>query len=151
MDAKERAIWYLNSRMATCGQMRQYLRRKGYEDDEIDPVIEELKEYGYLDDLKYSRLFIEAGFEKGRGIDRIRRELRGKGVENDIIALAEEEIEKPDEFQMALEIGERIMENIDANELEYEEKEKIKARIARRLAARGYSPDVIYRVIGRLL
>jgi len=151
MDPMERAVRYLNARMSTCHQMKMYLRRKGYEDEEIEPVIEELVNYGYLDDLKYSRLFMEAGFEKGRGMDRIRRELIQKGVDRDIIKEAEEDVEKPDEFTVAMEIARGIIENRDVDDLEREEKEKLKAKVARRLAGRGYTSDVIYRVIGKLI
>ena len=152
MDARERAVRYLNLRMATCHQMRDYLKRKGHEDKEIDPLIEELKEYGYLDDLKYSRLFIESGFEKGRGIYRIRRELRQKGVDEETITAAEDELESlPDEYEMAMEIAARALENVETSEMDRMELEALKGKVARRLAGRGFSPSVIYSVIGKLL
>lgn len=152
MEARDRAIRYLNARMCSCAQMKDYLRRKGHEEEEIGPVIDELKEYNYLDDLKYARAFIQAGYEKGRGIGRIRRELAQKGVSPEIIAFAEEEIEDvPDEFEMALEIGKSILEPLDTDGLEWKEREALKGRVARRLATRGFSTDVIYRVIGKLL
>ena len=58
MDIRSRALRYLNDRMCSAHQMKDYLRRKGYEDEEIDPVIEELKEYHYIDDLKYASAFM---------------------------------------------------------------------------------------------
>ena len=152
MDAKDRALRYLNQRMCSAHQMRDYLRRKGHEDDEIDPLIEELSEYGYLDDRRYAIAFIESGYEKGRGIARIRRELRQKGVDPEVIAFAEGEVEEtPDEFSMALVIGEKIVETVDMEGMDYQDKEKLKAKVARRLAGRGFSPDVIYRVANRLV
>ena len=151
MDARNRALNYLNARMCSCSSMRDYLRRKGHDDEEIEPLIEELKEYHYLDDERYAIAFMEAGFEKGRGIERIRRELRQKGVDADTIAFAEDSVDIPDEFETALQIGEKAVEGIEITSLDYEEREKLKARIARRLAGRGYSSDVIYRVIGKLI
>ena len=151
MDAKSRALRYLNDRMCSAHQMKDYLRRKGYEDEEIDPVIEELKEYHYIDDLKYASAFMEAGFEKGRGIGRIKRELRAKGVDPETIAFAEEALENiPDEKEVAMKLGRSLVENIDIESLDRKEKEALKGKIARRLASRGFSTDTIYSVIGRL-
>ena len=52
---------------------------------------------------------------------------------------------------MALEIGKSILEPMDTDGLEWKEREALKGRVARRLATRGFSTDVIYRVIGKLL
>ena len=151
MDARDRAIRYLYARMCTCQQMKDYLKRKGHDAEEVDPLVDELMEYGYLDDLKYAQLFIEAGFEKGRGLDRIRRELRQKGVDGETIEQAENSIEHmPDELETALGIAERFLENIDRSQMDRKEIEKLKARLARRLAGRGYSSAVIYSIIGKL-
>ncbi len=152
MDARDRALRYLNARMCSCEQMRSYLLRKGHEEEEIEPVIAELLEYHYLDDLRYAEVMIRSGFDKGRGIRRIRSDLRAKGVSPEIIAEAEEAMEEtPDEYAMAEEIARSILSGIDSSEMDYREKEKLKARIARRLAGRGFSTEIIYRVIGRLV
>ena len=152
MDARDRALRYLNARTCTCHQMKEYLRRKGYEDEEIDPVIEELREYHYLDDLKYASAFIEAGYEKGRGIGRMRRELREKGVDAGTIAFAEENLEdRPDEYEMAMDLAKNMIAGTDTEDMDWTEREKLKAKVARRLAGRGFSGEIIYRIIGRLL
>ena len=151
MDAKSRALRYLNDRMCSAHQMKDYLRRKGYEDEEIDPVIEELKEYHYIDDFKYASAFIEASLEKGRGMGRIRRELRVRGVDTETIAFAEGALENiPDEKEVAMELGKSLVDNIDMESLDRKEKEVLKGKIARRLASRGFSTDTVYSVIGRL-
>lgn len=89
----------------------------------LNETIEEMKEYHYIDDFRFSMQYFEYGFEKGRGIARIKRELKEKGVASDIIDMAYEELEDvPDQFETALAIAEAMTEATDMSELDYEEK-----------------------------
>lgn len=150
MDVRQRAVYYLNMSPKTEAQLRAYLKKKGYGDDETNETIEEMKEYHYIDDFRFSMQYFEYGFEKGRGIARIKRELKEKGVASDIIDMAYEELEDvPDQFETALAIAEAMTEATDMSELDYEEKRKLHAKIGRRLAGRGFTSDIVYKVIGR--
>lgn len=152
MDVREKAVSYLNSRPRTRQEVMRHLKDKGFFEEEILETVKELEEYHYIDDLAYSRMYFEYGFEKGRGRNRIRRELAEKGVSSEIIEIAYDELEEvPDEFEMALSIAESIVRGIDPSELEYSEKRKLEGRIGRRLAGRGFSMDTIHKVAGRLL
>lgn len=148
--AAEKAAAYVNIKPRTALQVRTYLRGKGYEDDVIDQVIDQLKEYHYVDDLQYAEMYFRYGFEKGRGVSRIRRELAEKGVAAELIDMAYEKLEDvPDQVEMAMEIAESMMRGIEIEELDYDAKQKLKAKIGRRLMSRGFSSDVAYKVIGR--
>ena len=152
MDVREKAVSYLNSRPRTRQEVMRHLKDKGFSEEEILETVKELDEYHYIDDLAYSRMYFEYGFEKGRGRNRIRRELAEKGVSSEIIEIAYDELEEvPDEFEMALSIAGSIVRGIDPSELEYSEKRKLEGRIGRRLAGRGFSMDTIHKVAGRLL
>lgn len=152
MDVREKAVSYLNSRPRTRQEVMRHLKDKGFFEEEILETVKELEEYHYIDDLAYSRMYFEYGFEKGRGRNRIRRELAEKGVSSEIIEIAYDELEEvPDEFEMALSIAGSIVRGIDPSELEYSEKRKLEGRIGRRLAGRGFSMDTIHKVAGRLL
>jgi len=59
--------------------------------------------------------------------------------------------EMPDETEMAMAIAEPIINGIDMDELDYDAKQKLKAKIGRRLMSRGFNSDVAYKVIGRLV
>ncbi|MBR6799999.1 MAG: RecX family transcriptional regulator [Firmicutes bacterium] len=132
--------------------MKSYLKGKGYEEDVIDDVIEQMKEYHYIDDYQFTEMYFAYGFEKGRGVSRIRRELAEKGVSSDIIDMVYEDLEEvPDETEMAMEIAGPIVSGIDIDELDYDAKQKLKAKIGRRLMSRGFNSDVAYKVIGRLV
>ena len=79
---------------------------------------------------------------------RIARELAEKGVPRDIIDQAYDELEeKPDEEAVAMQLAAQILREAgtDPADMTYEEKQKLQARIVRRLASRGFSGSVCYR------
>lgn len=144
MDAIEKAVSYLNVKPRTRKQTTEYLKGKGYDSGEIEEAADRLEEYGYLNDLDFARMYFEYGFEKGRGIVRLRRELEEKGVDRSLIDEAYSQLEDvPDQFEAALDIAFGITEGASAES--YEEKQKLRAKVVRRLASRGYSGDVAYR------
>ena len=110
MDVREKAVSYLNSRPRTRQELIRHLKDKGFSENEILETVDELEQYHYIDDLAYSRMYFEYGFQKGRGRMRIRRELAEKGVAADVIEIAFEELEEiPDEFETAYSIAESIV------------------------------------------
>lgn len=114
-------------------------------------TVEELEEYHYIDDLNYSTMYFQYGFEKGRGIGRIKRELAEKGVDHQIIEAAYQELEDvPDQYQAARDIAAGMIRGTDIDAMDYDEKRKFQAKIGRRLMTRGFSSDVVYRVINNL-
>ena len=94
MDVREKAVSYLNSRPRTRQELIRHLKDKGFSENEILETVDELEQYHYIDDLAYSRMYFEYGFQKGRGRMRIRRELAEKGVAADVIEIAFEELEE---------------------------------------------------------
>ena len=149
MDALEKATAYLNMKPHTAKEVTDYLIRKGYEEGEVKAAVKQLAEYGYIDDLSYAKMYFGYGFEKGRGTSRIIRELSGKGIPRDVIDQAFNELEdKPDEHEMACAIAAQIMDEsgADTADMSYEEKQKLQAKIVRRLASRGFSGSVCYSV-----
>ncbi|MDD4200272.1 MAG: RecX family transcriptional regulator [Eubacteriales bacterium] len=151
MNALKRAVSYLNIKPRTKSQVEAYLREKNFEDSEISEAIKELEEYHYLDDLEFSRLYFELGFEKGHGINRIRRELVEKGVDSNTIDEAFALLENvPDAFEMALKIAKRTVETCQIPE-DYQQKQKLMSKIVRKLTARGFSVEVAYKVAKELI
>ena len=149
MDALDKATAYLNLKPHTAKEVTDYLLRKGYEAEEVQAAVGQLTDYGYIDDPAYARMYFEYGFEKGRGKGRIARELAGKGIPRDIIDQAYDELEqKPDEHDMALAVAKQIIgeSGAEISEMSYEEKQKLQAKIARRLASRGFDGGMCYSV-----
>ena len=147
MNALEKANAYLNMKPHTAKEVTDYLLRKGYEAGETEEAVRQLEEYGYIDDLSYAKMYFEYGFEKGRGRDRIYRELEGKGIPRDLIDTAYGQLEDiPDEREVAFALAKRIAKEsgADLSEMSYDEKQKLRAKIVRRLMTRGFSGGVCY-------
>ncbi len=148
MDVMDRALSYLSLKPCSCAQMRRYLKRKEYGEEEIERTVRQLQEYHYLDDLQYAVMYFQSGFEKGRGMARIRSELRNHGVDQETIAEAENSLEEiPDEHAAALQLALSFKGDTDTEMMDYRELEKFRARIARRLANRGFTAQTVYQVI----
>ncbi len=150
MNIKEAAVRYLEHRSRTCGEMRAHLAQKGFEASEIQQTIEELKQLHYLDDFQYTIAYLNYGFSKGKGIKLIKyelydREVDSNTVEDAMCSYEEEYGVSLDEFELtrAMEQAMRAADGACPDE-------KTAARIARRLSSKGYSSDVIYKVIGQI-
>lgn len=149
--AAERAAAYINIKPRTAFQVRKYLREKGYDGDVIDAVVKQLAEYHYIDDMEYAMMYFRYGFEKGRGLVRIKRELAEKGVAADVIEMAYDEFDDvPDQTEAAMQIAKTMISGMELDDMDYDEKRKLQAKIGRRLMSRGFSSDVVYKVINRL-
>ncbi|MDR3270786.1 MAG: RecX family transcriptional regulator [Peptococcaceae bacterium] len=80
----QEAIRSLSLRSRSCQEMRERLSGKGHSAADIAATIQRLAEYGYLDDRKFARDFVEA-YRTRWPRERIRQKLRLKGLsETDI-------------------------------------------------------------------
>lgn len=53
----EEALNFLKHRMRTVSEMRERLKDRGYDPEEIKDTIQELKQLRYLDDVEYAQIF----------------------------------------------------------------------------------------------
>ncbi|MBE6030085.1 MAG: regulatory protein RecX [Clostridiales bacterium] len=155
--AKDAALTYLSYGMRTESQMRNKLREKGFDNngDEciIDDVIEFLKEYKYIDDLKYAVSYIEYGVSKGHGMLKIKNTLKERGIKRNDIEdavyeygklLEEEDGAFESEHERALR---EAMKVADGKEVD----DKLIAKVGRRLKSRGFGNDAVYYAVGQVM
>lgn len=86
------AYAFVNKRERTEAEVRARLERAEVRSDEIEAVIAELLELGYVDDARYARVFAQDKRSlEAWGSERIARSLRERGVTRELIeaALAE--------------------------------------------------------------
>ena len=83
--------------------MRLRLQREKLQSAAVDAAIELLTEQGYLDDARYARLYAQDKRElEDWGEERIRRSLRARGIERELIEAAVREEEDGGERERAL-------------------------------------------------
>ncbi len=152
MNAYDAGAKYVAQRNRTVSEVRKHLRDKGFRPEEIEAVIRDFTDYGYLDDRRYSADFAAYGAEKGWSDRRITAELEKRGVDRETgrDALAEYEGEGGiREADRAFAIAVSIAGSADVREREALT-EKVKGRIGRRLASYGYSSGIFYETLRRL-
>jgi regulatory protein len=83
------AYRFLNRRERTAWEVRRQLERKGIDARFADGAVAALTEQGYIDDDRFARLFVQDKRELEQwGEERIRRGLRARGIDADLITAA---------------------------------------------------------------
>ena len=148
-SCKDEALFWLEYGDRTEKEMVQHLKKKGYDEREIAECMAFLVDLSFIDDNRYALKFVEVSMEKGRGPIRIRHELQEKGVAGGIADEAIATIyDRTTERELALELAEKALRGMDRSEERLSDKDK--AKIARKLAAAGFSAGATYDAIGRL-
>ena len=148
LQCRERAARILGIRAHAIAELRRKLLRS-FPASIVEAVLAEFAAAGHLDDRRFAAAYLD--WRGGsRGPARLRQELARKGVPRDIIdealAIRRAEADPEDEAKQIQALAERKWQSIrDRSEIL-----KAKARVARFLAARGYSSDAIYQALKRL-
>ena len=90
---RERILYLLDSAPRTEQEIRTKLLKSGYIDRYVSPVMDRIKEYGYIDDLAYAKMYVQSlrdGKNKSRRV--IEQKLYQKGISTDIICVVMEDV-----------------------------------------------------------
>lgn len=145
MRAKGKALDYLAHKARTENEVRRKLRTKECTSAVIDRVIAYLRERGYLDDENYAHEYVRRRFShKGYGPVRLRAELKKRGIDRHLAETAVDALfEEHDPFPVAQAHAEKKWPRI-AREAD---PRKRRDKLYRHLKRRGFTNDVIQRVI----
>ncbi|MCI2062751.1 MAG: recombination regulator RecX [Eubacteriaceae bacterium] len=152
MDINDTALRYIENRAHTKKEMKDHLLKKGFAEADADDAVKRLSDVRYLDDVSYSAQFLKYGFGKGWSVNRVKQELRKRGVaDNDIaqgIYVYEDEYEtdvESGEAERAYAQAEKFMKTAETAD------QKTMGRLGRRLAGFGYAPGVVYKTVGAVM
>ena len=140
MSAKSVAVRLLSRREHSAYEIRDKLLKRDFDNEEIDRVIVELQQGGWLSDERFAEAYIRMRQLKGFGPMRIAMELKERGVKEGII---------DDYLHVDDEVWRQTLEQ------QYRKKYKDKpiedysdkAKRIRFLQYRGFALDVIYQVV----
>jgi len=85
MSAKSIAVKLLARREHSVQEIRQKLRQREFEDQEIDQTVIELQQGGWLSDERFTEAYIRMRQARGFGPVRIGVELRERGVDEALV------------------------------------------------------------------
>lgn len=144
--ATEAALIFLGYRPRSEKEVRDRLRRGGFEQDAIEHAIARLHEWRYLDDADFARRWVEnRTTHRPRGRRLLQQELRHKGIDNEIARDAIDDAEL-DETGAAEALARRRLPAYAGDE-----PAAIRRRLGAYLARRGYGYDVIRIALDRAL
>lgn len=123
---------YMKSSIKTVKQIKEYLKKKGYDEAVINAVVEKLKEYKYLDDSQYVTAFVNTNKSK-YGVRKLREKLKQKGVADANLSVLDDYEEDVDALKK---VAEKYMSHKEKTPENYN-------KLYRFLAMRGYNFDDI--------
>ena len=139
--ARERALYLLKSRDRTEQEIRRKLRDGFYPDEAVEAAITFLKEYGYVNDEKYGRRYVEM-YGRSRSARRIQEDLTRRGLDRELIetVLGEGSVSETEQIRAFL-----AGKGYDAERSGPEQRRKLWAALLRR----GYSWEAVGRAMSQ--
>jgi regulatory protein len=131
----------------TAAQLAAAMGRKGIEEDVANEVLERFTDVGLIDDVAFAEAWVESR-HAGRGLARraLAHELRTRGVDTAVIAVAVAELDPERELETARALAVRRLSATRGLDTPARFR-----RVASVLARKGYSEAVAYRVIREAL
>lgn len=140
------ALRFLKIRPRSVFELREKLRNKKFEPQDVDEAVEFLTSIDLLNDRTFTASWIAYRLARPFGFRRIITELKQKGIAADIIDEAIAEARgNSDEWQTVLELAKRRAERLSGID-----PQKKRKRIFDFLIRRGFSADSALKVIKKL-
>ncbi|MBP3922963.1 MAG: regulatory protein RecX [Ruminiclostridium sp.] len=144
IKAKRRALYILAQRDHSAKELYDKLI-KNYPPELCELTVEIMKDFGYLDEEKYSKKLYRYYMNKGWGKSRIRFELKRRGLSEGLIALCEEEYDNEDYIEEII----SLINKKYINKLDFSDYGSVQ-RVTAALARRGFSYDDIKTAMRRV-
>ncbi len=142
-DALGVALQALARQAQTEAQICDKLARRQYTEEIIKQVLAKLRASALVDDEKYARDYISYRSRTSPlGTRHLKLKLIQKGVPNDVAEEATKEISSDDELALARTLAAKRL-----IALRRFDKEQQKLKLARFLAARGFSSSTVYAIL----
>ena len=131
---RQRALDYLAKREYSYAELGQKLKSFAEENDDIGALLDDFRARGWLSDARFTEQLVHARKAKF-GSARVANELREKGIADDLIVAAVNQI-KVSELDNAREVWRKKFKDSPATREEW-------AKHARFLQSRGFGFDII--------
>lgn len=141
--AYEQALNFLNYRQRSQAEVRKNLQAHQVPDQVIASVLERLEVNGLVNDQSFAQIWVENRIEfRPRSKKALVRELRQRGLDDEIIDQAVEQI---DEDQQAYQAAVKYLRKLNTDEWQ-----EFRQRLTNYLLRRGFNFDVIKPVVHKV-
>ncbi len=144
---KETALRIIERSYKTESEMINKLAEKGYDSKSIEIVISFLKEYNFINDKSYTKMYIKDRISN-QGKQKIKYSLIRKGISAEIIDEFINDIEFDNEKAVAIEMAKKKYKLISKTE---KDKFKLWNKLCRYLVGRGYNYSISKEVVNEVL
>lgn len=144
-SARTKAMNILNRTAISEKKLREKL--SDYDESTVDEVINKLKEYNFLNDKDLAKRITNDNLHLSRfGRNKIKQNLYKKGISKEDIEDTISEIDTDEEYENALYLGKKRLEKLknEDNRVKYQ-------KLTQHLSYKGFSYDIIKRVIDEIL
>lgn len=143
-QALHQSIRYLNYQPRTCHQIKLFIRKKGFDEDTVEKVIEILIEKKYLDDTAFAKMFVESSIRsKPKSKFALGYELNKRKIDPSIIESVLSDLDDTDLALKAVALKTRTWVNFDT-----QTKQK---KIMNFLRYRGFGYDISMATLDRFM
>ena len=140
----KRAMNLLQKKSFAEGELVRKLSDGGYPEEVVEKAVEYVRSFGYIDDVRYASDYIRYHSSQGRGKNRIRMDLKNKGISDESFEKAWDENMELGLIPGTEEEIKKLLEKKHFNpDMERSDKDKIAAFIMRR----GFSAEDIFKVM----
>ena len=137
---RERILYLIADYDRSEQNTRQKISMAGYRGSFVDDAIDSLKEYGYIDDLRFARYYAESMRDtKGRSAFAISRSLYEKGISRDVIDSVMGELDIDEEVQILKALSSKGYNEDNIRQIDDKERQKLISFLMRK----GFSYDLI--------
>ncbi|RSM78348.1 recombinase RecX [Amycolatopsis sp. WAC 01375] len=141
--AKEICFDLLAARPRSAEELRQALKRKGFDEETTETLLGKLDQAGLINDAEFAEMWVRSR-QANMGLARnaLVAELKRKGIDGDIAVQAADEVDREAEEQRARELVRKRMRSLG----NVDEQAAIR-RLLGFLARKGYPQGLAYTVI----
>lgn len=147
IKAKNSALRLIEKSYKTESEVFAKLTKLEYNSKTSSRVMEFLKEYGFVDDIRYTEMFIREKI-KSCGKNKIEYMLIKKGIPEEIIKEVLDKVTYDSQLEIAEKLGEKKYYVIIKSE---EDDKKIYNKISNYLLSRGYDYSIINSVLRKII
>ena len=138
--AKRRALYLLTDMDRTEKELYDRLKKTGYSEETVNAAMEYVKSFGYIDDVRYARKYIEI-FRDRKSRRKMMYDMAAKGVDREVIENAFLEYPEYDETDLIRRLAEKKLRGRDLTE------PGVWQKTAAYLARRGFASGDIVKVL----
>ncbi len=139
---RQRALEWLLNRPHSEREFRDYLYRKKAESEQIESLVSEFSQKGYLDNTKFTQWYGELLTRRGKSNRAIKSELFKKGISREVVD------------QVLTELGEdetKRLKEVIAKKQRLARYKNDPVKLARYLTSQGFSYGLVREILGERL